>query len=124
MMESVQIVSSIIKSFRIELAFPENEVAEVADISLGPKKGLFLKLSKWWYNNTTIKLWNVLSFNLENGNEQTNSIVVVRCSNDRISFLFTTPFLFSSDFFFYILIILIIFVFLSFLFSFLQKKNP
>ena len=47
MMESVQIVSSIIKSFRIELAFPENEVAEVADISLGPKKGLFLKLSKW-----------------------------------------------------------------------------
>lgn len=52
MMESVQITASIIKNFRIELSeahhpAPEQHVVEVADISLGPKEGLFLKLSQW-----------------------------------------------------------------------------
>ena len=47
MMEAVQIVGSVIKNFKIELESPDTAVAEVADISLGPKEGLFLKLSRW-----------------------------------------------------------------------------
>lgn len=47
MMEAVQIVGSVIKNFKIELESPDTEVAEVADISLGPKEGLFIKLSQW-----------------------------------------------------------------------------
>ena len=52
MMESVQIMASIVKNFRVELSedhhpAPEHKVVEVADISLGPKEGLFLKLSRW-----------------------------------------------------------------------------
>jgi hypothetical protein len=47
MMEAVQIVASIIKNVRVELADPDVEVVEVADLTLGPKEGLPLRLVKW-----------------------------------------------------------------------------
>ena len=45
-MEAVQIVASIVKNFRIELAYPDKETEEVADLTLGPKAGLYLKLTR------------------------------------------------------------------------------
>ena len=44
MMESVQITASVIKRFRVTLAVPGAAVPEVADLTLGPKEGLVLKL--------------------------------------------------------------------------------
>lgn len=42
MLEAVQILSSVAKNFTWELADPSKPVSEVADITLGPKKGLDL----------------------------------------------------------------------------------
>ena len=47
MMEAVQITASIIKHFRVELAAPAVPVEEIADLTLGPKEGLSIKLSEW-----------------------------------------------------------------------------
>jgi cytochrome P450 len=48
MLEAVQIVGSVIQNFKLELeGGVDAHVEEVADISLGPKEGLPLILSKW-----------------------------------------------------------------------------
>lgn len=44
MLEAVQILAAVVKRFDVCLARPGEEVAEYADITLGPKKGLFVRM--------------------------------------------------------------------------------
>lgn len=45
-LEAVQILATLVKRCEWKLAFPEKEVVQVADVTLGPKEGLILDITR------------------------------------------------------------------------------